>query len=176
MGRWTASAGQNGQNERNQAEALSFAQNAQFAQASPATDPAEDWTPDHEERAAIVEFDGGAPAAWAEGLARLNLAQPPGDVPPHRWVRFIDDAGQFLDGGWAARAAALGWGPLELFGCDRHAPFARIDQAGLLWLLNGRPLAMLSGDVAIIACGQNTVQTYRRGAAGHGAILVWELL
>ena len=80
MGRWTANAGQNGQNERNQAETPSFAQNAQFAQVPPATDPVEDWTPDHEERAAIVEFDGGAPAAWAEGCARLVIMQA-------RWAR-----------------------------------------------------------------------------------------
>jgi hypothetical protein len=55
--------------------------------------------------------DAGAPRAWAEGLARLDPAHPPSDVPPGRWVRFIDDCGMFLDGGWAAKAAALGWGP-----------------------------------------------------------------
>src|SRR5262249_18035368 len=73
--------------------------------------PAEIWTDAHDERAAIVEHDGAAPRAWAEGFARLDLSKPPADVPPKRWLRFIDDYGRFLDGGWAARAAALGWGP-----------------------------------------------------------------
>ncbi len=30
-----------------------------------------------EERAAIIEYDGGAPRAWAEALARLDPARPP---------------------------------------------------------------------------------------------------
>ena len=87
--------------------------------------PAEDgWSAEDrqvffDERASIIEFDGGAPRAWAEALARLDPNKPSGDLPPQRWLRFIDDCGRFLDGGWAVRAAFLGWGPLDLFGCDR---------------------------------------------------------
>ena len=61
-----------------------------------------------EERAAIVEYDGGAPREWAEGFARLNPNQPPADVPPHRWLRFIDDCGHFLDGGPRAQQRSVG--------------------------------------------------------------------
>jgi len=45
------------------------------------------WTDAEEERAAIAEYDGGAPRAWAEALARLDPNKPPGDVPPRRWLR-----------------------------------------------------------------------------------------
>jgi hypothetical protein len=90
------------------------------------------WDEAEEERAAIAEYDGGAPRVWAEALARLDPARPPCDISPVGWLRFIDDCGRFLDDGWAARAEALGWGPLELFGCNRDKPFARISQAGLL--------------------------------------------
>ena len=101
-------------------------------------EPASDaWTDEHEERAAIIEYDGGAPRAWAEGFARLDPSKPPADMPQRRWLRFIDDCGRFLDDGGAGRAMALGWGPLDLFGCDRERPFARADHMGLLWLLNG---------------------------------------
>jgi hypothetical protein len=62
-----------------------------------------------EERAAIVEYDGGAPREWAEAFARLDRAQPPGDVPARRWRQFIDDCGAFMDGDWPVQAAALGW-------------------------------------------------------------------
>jgi hypothetical protein len=110
---------------------------------APHTPPAEKWTEREEERAGIAEFDRGAPRQWAEALARLDPKKPPGDVPPRRWLRFIDDCGHFLDGGWAARAMELGWGPLDLFGCDRERPFARMDRAGLLWLINGRKLVAL---------------------------------
>ena len=81
------------------------------------------WGDAEDERAAIAEHDGGAPRAWAEALARLDPAQPPRDLPPKRWVRFLDDCGRFLDGGWAAHATALGWGPLDLFGCNRARPY-----------------------------------------------------
>jgi hypothetical protein len=46
-----------------------------------------------DERAGIIEFDGGLPRAWAEALARLDPTKPPGDVPARRWVQFIDDCG-----------------------------------------------------------------------------------
>src|SRR6266542_3026649 len=59
------------------------------------------------ERAAIVEHEGKISRAWAEGFARLDPDQPPGDMPPHRWQRFVDDVGLFLDSGFAEQAAAL---------------------------------------------------------------------
>ena len=77
------------------------------------------WSDTEEERAAIIEYDGGAPRSWAEALARLDPKRPPCDMSPKRWLQFIDDCGRFIDEGWAARAEELGWGPLELFGCDR---------------------------------------------------------
>lgn len=73
-------------------------------------------------------------------ICRLDPNRPPVDVPRHRWERFVDDVGRFLDDQWADKAAALGWGPLDLFGCDRDRPFARIGPCGLLGLLNGNKL------------------------------------
>ena len=128
-----------------------------------------------EERAAVVEYDGGASRAWAEALARLDPAHPPGDVPPKRWLRFIDDCGRFLDDGWAAYAERLGWGPLDLFGCDRTKPFARISRAGLLWLLNGRRLLALAADTAAIATASGGYFTFRRRFREPGGVLAWEL-
>ena len=112
--------------------------------------PSDSWTEAEEERAAIIEYDGGAPRAWAEALSRLDPSTPPSGVRPERWLRFIDDCGRFLDAGWAERAAALGWGPLHLFGCDRKRPYARLDHRGLLWEVNGGQLIELHRDRAII--------------------------
>ena len=76
--------------------------------------PAEDgWSAEDrqvlfDERAAIIEFDGGASRTWAEALARLDPASPPGDIPPKRWLQFIDDCGMFLDDGWAG-PCRRGW-------------------------------------------------------------------
>jgi hypothetical protein len=126
------------------------------------------------ERAAIVEFDGDAPRAWAEGLASLDCTRPPTDVPPVRWRQFIDDAGRFLDE-WAATAQALGWSAADLFGCNADRPFARIDQAGLLWLLRGDRLIKLTGETAILETRSGARQTYRRRPSQPGQVLAWEL-
>ena len=139
--------------------------------------PAQDgvWSDVQEERAAIVEYDGGAPRALAEGFARLNPNKPPGDVPPQRWLRFIDDCGHFLDAGWADKAVALGWGPLDLFGADRERPFARIDHMGLLWLCKGGTIIELYRDRAVLKTQSGTHQTYRRRPVEVGrVVLAWD--
>jgi hypothetical protein len=74
-------------------------------------------------------------------------------------------------------AAALGWGPLDLFGCDRDRPFARIDHAGILWLLNGDRLAELDRHRAVIERRTGAFQTFRRGPITVGeVVLAWELV
>jgi hypothetical protein len=129
-----------------------------------------------EERAALIEHEGGIPREWAEGFARLDPNRPPGDVPLRRWRTFVNDIGVFLDGGWGATAAALGWGPGELFGCDRDRPFARVDIAGLLWLLNGNTLVALSTEIAVIERFTGARQTYRRRPPRDGEVsLAWEM-
>jgi len=82
-------------------------------------------------RAGIIEYDRLAPRIWAEALARLDPAQPPGDVPPKSWLRFIDDCGNFLDQGWAHRAAEFGWTSFDLFGCDRSEKAATFRSGGI---------------------------------------------
>jgi hypothetical protein len=89
----------------------------------------------------------------------------------------MDDAGRFLDQGWAAHAKALGWSPLELFGCDRHRPLARVDNSGLIWLLRGRRLLALTAETATIANPNVPPHKYRRCINEPGrAVLAWELL
>ena len=130
---------------------------------------------DRVERAAIVEFDGNSSRAWAEGFARLDPDKPPGDLPPARWCTFIDDIGRFLDSPFCPSAAALGWGPLDLFGCDSDRPFTGVDKAGLLWLLDGGRLIALTADTATIETRTGARQTYRRKPGEPGRVLAWEL-
>jgi hypothetical protein len=134
------------------------------------------WRDFYEERAAIIEYDSGVSRLWAEGFARLHPDHPPPDVPVTRWQTFIDDIGRFLDGGFAERAAELGWGPLDLFGADRDRPFARIDQQGLLWLIAGNDLIALSHDTATIETSSCARQTYRRKPNAPGRVLAWEMV
>jgi len=135
------------------------------------------WNEIEEERAAIFEHDGKITRTWAEGYARLHPDHPLADVPPKRWQQFIDDMGRFLDGGWAEKATVLGWGPLDLFGCDREQPLARIDHAGLLWLLNGDRLVEIDHHRAVIERRTGSRQVFRRRPVAVGeVVLTWELI
>ena len=136
----------------------------------------EAWTDEHEERAAQAEFDGGIPRVWAEGLARLDPSRAPADVPPQQWLLFIDDCGRFAHE-WAWRASRLGWTPLALFGCDRTRPFARLDRAGLLWLVEGRRIVALTTETAAIETPGGKRLTYRRKPYLEvEAVAVWDLV
>jgi hypothetical protein len=137
--------------------------------------PVAPWGDAEEERAAIIEHDGGAKRVWAEALARLDPAKPPCDISPKRWLRFIDDCARFLDDGWATHAEALGWGPLDLFGCDRTKPFARLDRAGLLWLIDGGKLLAVTGATAALSAPGGGRLTFYRRHLETGGVLAWEL-
>jgi hypothetical protein len=133
------------------------------------------WTDVQNERAAFVEYGARVPLAWAEAFARLDPNRPPGAVPRKQWLQYIDDCGRFLDDGWAGKAAAFGWGPLDLFGCDREHPFPRIGRAGLLWLLNGNKLLALSEITATIETPVGVRWMVRRCSDGPDhLVLPWE--
>jgi hypothetical protein len=174
---------QNVQNVQNPAVRPTFEHSEQIEQPTVGMGPlarsveraVANWSNGDENGAANVEYDGEVPRDWAEGFARLDPDRPPADVPLARWRCFIGDIGHFLDGGFATTAAALGWGSYDLFGADRDRPFARIDQAGLLWLLNGDRLIALSENTATIETRTCASQTFRRRPQQHGRSLAWEL-
>jgi hypothetical protein len=166
---------QNVQNVQNSPSEPAFEHFEQIEQRTEKPRAAPTWSEAEDERAAIVEYDGGVPRTWAEGFARLDRTRPPRDVPPQRWRRFVDDVGRFLDSEFCAPASALGWGPHDLFGCDRDRPFARIDQCGLLWLVNGDRLVALSENTATIETRSGARQIWRRKPSEPGRVLAWEL-
>jgi hypothetical protein len=135
------------------------------------------WDEAEEERAAVVQHKGNIVGAWAQGFARLHPDRLLRGVPTRRWLRLVDDIGLFLDSAFCVSAAALGWGPYDLFGCDGDRPFARIDQLGLLWLLNGGRLVALTSDTATIKTLNGSTLTHRRHVGNEpGRVLAWELL
>lgn len=139
-----------------------------------ASDPADHTGADFEERAAIIEHDGGIPREWAEGFARLDAMKPLAGFHQDRWRQLIDDAGRFIDR-WAATAAAMGWSAVDVFGLHPRAPAARYDGMGLVPLISG-------GEVVAIEVGHATIRTpggscltyYLRRQTSTG-VPVWEL-
>jgi hypothetical protein len=128
------------------------------------------------EQAETVAHENKVPREWIEGFALLDPDQPPGGVPTWRWKCFISDVGRFLESPFSAVAARLGWGPHDLFGCDCDRPFARIDCAGLLWLINGDKLVALSENAAGIETRTGERHTYWRRPSDPGRVLPWELI
>ena len=126
------------------------------------------------ERAAIVEYDAKVPRDWAEGYARLQGQTAPVGVSSNRWQMFIDDCGWFLDR-WAEKAAALGWRSADLFGLAGIKPVARVDLAGLCWLLQGRELVALTYSAAAIRGASGAILHYHRRDRGPGQLLAWEI-
>ena len=113
-----------------------------------------------EDRTGIVRRDAPIMREWAENCSRLNLDSPPDDVPLRRWHQLISDIDEFVGGGWAEKAARLGWTLGDLIGADPERPFARLDKAGLLWLLNGNRLVAICENTATIVTETAARQTY----------------
>ena len=126
------------------------------------------------ERASIVRWEGSVPREWAYGYARMQTMPPPLDMPALRWQQMINDTGLFLDR-WAMEVLAVGWTSLDLFGVHPKAPYRAIFYAGLVSLLNGRPVIAITADTAIIDCGKGVHHTYQRCQPKPGQIPLWEL-
>jgi hypothetical protein len=70
----------------------------------------------------------------------------------------------------------LGWGTHDIFGCDPVKPLARLDKAGLCWLLEGRTVVALTMDTAVIGTRSGATLTFRRRAYDPGIIVFpWEI-
>src|SRR5262249_27177552 len=94
----------------------------------------------------------------------------PDHVPPMRWQQAVEDSRRFL-ATWSKQAEALGWTSADLFGL--HAPperstpsyrrLSRYDCTGLVWLLQGRAVTMLTEATATIQNPDTgAITTYRR--------------
>ena len=130
-----------------------------------------------DERAAIIEFDGEIPHEWAEGYARLCTMSRPSNVSEARWRQAVDAAGRFVDS-WAAKASALGWSALDIFGVDCLKPVDALYTAGLIWLLQDKQIVAISADAVIVETANGARQSYRPRLDTNDAsrrVLLWEL-
>ena len=102
------------------------------------------------------------------GLIRLRTMVPPNVTHPEVWPVIVADAGVIASGGWARMALALGWHPLDLFGCSADG-----DYEGLaVWLAGRRPV-LIDEHSAIVAEGAGCSVFHRRGT--EGAVFLWDL-
>jgi hypothetical protein len=79
-------------------------------------------------------------------------------------------------GGWISQSLQIVESELQPNrDINRDRPFARVDQAGLLWLLDGDRLIALAENTAAIETRTGARQTYRRKPSEPGRVLAWEL-
>ena len=118
------------------------------------------------------------PLEWSVGVERLLALPRPDGVLPERWQTLLDDAVGFVET-WGVQAAKLGWETADVFGVNRTKPFVRLDAAGLVRLLDGRPVVALTETEAVIQCRRDSRLTFRRKAPGVvpaiEQCLLWEL-
>jgi hypothetical protein len=104
----------------------------------------------------------------ASVLAALD-SRCPDLVPTERWQQAVADGQRFL-ARWDKQAHALGWTAKDLFGLypvSAHAKpsfnrLARYDEIGLIWLLDGREVVVLTDATAAIKNAIGNVTIYRR--------------
>jgi TubC N-terminal docking domain len=119
----------------------------------------------------------GLPREIADGVHAIFSADGAHGIPPQRWPRVRSDAARLVERGWAREALALGWTAADLFGCDRRAPWHRLDRAGLLLLTGGHEIIELTEDVAALRTSTGSVLRYRRRPPATPPVaLLWELL
>jgi hypothetical protein len=63
---------------------------------------------------------------------------------------------------WGSQAANLGWTANDLFGLHPIAPLARYDAKGLVWLLHGRPVVVLTETEATIQASSGAMLSFQR--------------
>jgi hypothetical protein len=90
-------------------------------------------------------------------------------VSVDRWQQAVEDGRGFLVQ-WGDKAEALGWTARDLFGLQappakRHPSYSRLsryDEAGLIWLLQGREVVALAEATAAIQSSTGAITIYRR--------------
>ena len=76
------------------------------------------------------------------GVQRLRTMRPPRLLTPGLWPRGISDAIALVDTGWASKALALGWSPLDLFGAVTDTAGDPFSDGLAVWLAERKLLAI----------------------------------
>jgi hypothetical protein len=108
------------------------------------------------------------PARYGRVMAVLEACCPE-LVPVDRWQLAVEDGRRFL-ARWGEQAEALGWTARDLFGLqqppeDPHPSYSRLaryDESGLVWLLRGREVIVLTEATAAIQSSTGATTIYRR--------------
>jgi hypothetical protein len=123
----------------------------------------------------LLAVPDGVPEEWVQGVADLLVMPPHPAWKKDDWHTLQDDALRFLRE-WADQAHRLGWATADLFGAHLTKPRVRFDCAGLVVLLQGRPVVVITEDSAAIKTASGGLLTFRRHESSPTErCLIWEL-
>lgn len=114
----------------------------------------------------------GLPADLVAGLKSLRTDSGPIITRPEVWPEVVADAIRLAGEGWAVKALALGWQPIQLWGSPM--PGGSVDDEGLAVRLCGRRIVLLDEASAIMESAAATRAVFNRRPM-DGAILLWDL-
>ncbi len=113
------------------------------------------------------------PSDLQAGLVRLQAMSAPRITRPQVWPEIVSDALRLASEGWAPQAIALGWGPLDLWGCSPDGG-GNPDHEGLALWLDGRRILLLDERTCIVDAGAGARVVFTRRPF-EGAVLLWEI-
>ena len=126
---------------------------------------------------APVANDQDLPVEMLDGVRAILAADGAQGIPPNRWPQIQRDARQLVERRWPHRALELGWTTADLFGCDRRAPWYRLDRSGLVLILGDHEVVELDTGVATLGTRAGSVLRYRRRPPAEPPVaLLWEIL
>lgn len=114
------------------------------------------------------------PAPIKDGLRRLKAMRPPRLNRPNMWPEIVADALRLASEGWAHHALALGWGPLQLWGCSPAAG-GLVDLEGLAIWLSGRRVLLINERTCIAANITTSAHSIFTRRSTDGAVFLWDL-
>ena len=119
-----------------------------------------------------VSFVRGLPSTVSTGLKVLRSMAAPRLCRPEAWPAVVSDALSLANDGWAAKALALGWSDLDVFGAATDANGDPYSDGLAVWL-GGRKLLAVCATFAVAEDGNGRAYFNRREQVG--AKLLWEL-
>lgn len=120
----------------------------------------------------VPNVPGSLPLSITSGLRRLLSMAAPRLACPAVWPRVVSDALSLASQGWAEKAFALGWTPLDLFGAVTEAAGDPFSDGLAVWLA-GRSLVVICDQFA--AAEDNVFRAYFQRHQRDGAKLLWEI-
>lgn len=121
----------------------------------------------------VPNVPASLPPSITNGLNQLRKMAAPNLYRPERWPLVVSDALRLARDGWAAKALALGWSELDVFGAvpDRDGD-SYAD--GLAVWLGGRKLLALCASFAV-ATDDDGGRSYFYRREAPSAVLMWAL-